>query len=389
MEPQQKFKRLKSLFQTVPKPFRIPSWFYWMLLGCLIVLIAGWVFHWGIQVSQDWATLQQNPTDATKKKFDASLEIIKAIVGGVGTIATIFGGIILFLNFRVANKNVEIANKNVELTGSRLITERFSKAVEQLGSDKIEVRLGGIYALERIAHDSDRDHWTIMEVLTSFIQEKTSIKMITEEEIRAKAFELWRNDSGDQSNSEGSYRADAISALKTHVVTKDIQAALTVIGRRQQKDAPEKQLDLSDANLRGASLREDANLRGALLCRVNLGGAILWDVNFSGANLLGADLSGAILQGSDFSGAILCGVNLSGANLSGTDLSGAILTLADLRGAKFLGAKLFGTYLHDSDLGDAQDLTAEQLKDAKLCETILPDGTTSNRDCKELEASEN
>jgi hypothetical protein len=180
MEPRQKFKRLKSLFPTVPKPFRILSWFYWMLLGFLIVLIAGWVFHWGIQVSLDWATLQQNPTDATKKKFDASLEMIKAIVGGVGTIATIFGGIILFLNFRVANKNVEIANKNVELTGSRLITERFSKAVEQLGSDKIEVRLGGIYALERIAHDSDRDHWTIMEVLTSFIQEKTSRKIIRE-----------------------------------------------------------------------------------------------------------------------------------------------------------------------------------------------------------------
>ncbi|WP_190824624.1 hypothetical protein [Saccharopolyspora pogona] len=35
------------------------------------------------------------------------------------------------------------------------ITERFSTAIEQLGSDKLQIRLGGIYALERIAHDSD------------------------------------------------------------------------------------------------------------------------------------------------------------------------------------------------------------------------------------------
>ena len=33
----------------------------------------------------------------------------------------------------------------------RRITENFSKAVEQLGSDKLEVRLGGIYSLERIS----------------------------------------------------------------------------------------------------------------------------------------------------------------------------------------------------------------------------------------------
>jgi hypothetical protein len=34
----------------------------------------------------------------------------------------------------------------------RRITESFSKAIEQLGSEKLEVRLGGIYALERISH---------------------------------------------------------------------------------------------------------------------------------------------------------------------------------------------------------------------------------------------
>ena len=60
-----------------------------------------------------------------------------------------------------------------ELTLSRegQVTDRYTKAVEQLGSDKIDVRIGGNYALERVARDSARDHPTVMAVLTAFIRE--------------------------------------------------------------------------------------------------------------------------------------------------------------------------------------------------------------------------
>src|SRR5664280_2167429 len=51
------------------------------------------------------------------------------------------------------------------------LTDRYTKAVEQLGSDKIEVRLGGIYALERLMRDSSTDQPTIMEVLTAHIRQ--------------------------------------------------------------------------------------------------------------------------------------------------------------------------------------------------------------------------
>jgi hypothetical protein len=38
------------------------------------------------------------------------------------------------------------------------ITDRFTRAVDQLGSDDLTVRLGGICALERIAGDCPRDY---------------------------------------------------------------------------------------------------------------------------------------------------------------------------------------------------------------------------------------
>jgi hypothetical protein len=53
------------------------------------------------------------------------------------------------------------------------ITERFTRAIEQLGDDKIEIRLGGIYALERIAHESPEEHGPILEVLSAYVRENS------------------------------------------------------------------------------------------------------------------------------------------------------------------------------------------------------------------------
>ena len=91
----------------------------------------------------------------TKRQFDASLDFVK-------TIATIAGGIVLYLNFRVAKEKLEQetekAKNDAKLAEARLTMERFSKAVDMMGSDKsIHLRLGGIYALESIALDSSDD----------------------------------------------------------------------------------------------------------------------------------------------------------------------------------------------------------------------------------------
>ena len=44
----------------------------------------------------------------------------------------------------------------------RRITELYTKAVEQLGNDKTPVRLGGLYALERLAQDNPAQRQTIV-----------------------------------------------------------------------------------------------------------------------------------------------------------------------------------------------------------------------------------
>ena len=52
----------------------------------------------------------------------------------------------------------------------RRITELYTRAVEQLGSDKAPVRLGGLYALERLAQNDKRQRQTIVNVLCAYLR---------------------------------------------------------------------------------------------------------------------------------------------------------------------------------------------------------------------------
>ena len=91
------------------------------------------------------------------------------------TLATILGGIVVLAGAYFTWQNVQLAKEGQ-------VTDRFAKAIEQLGAvdgsgnKKLEVRLGGIYALERIANQSERDYWPIMEVLTAYVRENTPYK---------------------------------------------------------------------------------------------------------------------------------------------------------------------------------------------------------------------
>jgi hypothetical protein len=58
--------------------------------------------------------------------------------------------------------------------------EQFGRGVEQLGSERAdgsprtEARLGGIYALERLALENEREYWPIMEVLTAYVRDNAA-----------------------------------------------------------------------------------------------------------------------------------------------------------------------------------------------------------------------
>jgi hypothetical protein len=112
------------------------------------------------------------------------------------------------------------------------VTDRYTKAIEQLGSDRLDVRLGAIYALERIMIDSPRDHPTIVEVLAAYVREHA--RLTKRAERRAK------------------HEADGLPGIP--FPDTDVQAALTVLGRRPSGREERGSLNLQATDLTGADL---------------------------------------------------------------------------------------------------------------------------------------
>jgi hypothetical protein len=130
-----------------------------------------------------------------------------------------------------------MATRTYRLTQQGQITDRYTRAIEQLGSDKLDVRLGGVYALERIANDSPQDRATIAEVLTAFV--RGHAHQPTDEELQ---YFGWLSGWAE-----------------------DVQAALAVLGRRKAAAGAAGRLNLRRAYLRRADLR-GAQLRGPISC---------------------------------------------------------------------------------------------------------------------------
>ena len=243
------------------------------------------------------------------------------------TIAQIFGGLLvlvgLYLTWRrivATDKNVEVAQKNFEIARRTLsvtekghVTERFTRAIDQLGSEKLEIRLGGIYALEKIARDYEDYHWTIMEILTAYVRENSPVK-------KPKG-------PGEESNNEqglvGENGHEREGETPSEKIATDIQAILTVIGRRKRTygKGEDQRINLSSADIHGAHLLKTnlmkANLKGADLQRANL-----VKINLVGAYLWEANLGKAYLREAILEGAFLWRANLTGADFEKADIRG-------------------------------------------------------------------
>jgi hypothetical protein len=262
-------------------------------LGGLVVLTVLW------NKAPDYYRLAKDPAAAAATTRTG---ILAAAAGFVA-----FTGVMLnLIETRRANEHTHVR-------------ELYTQAVNQLGSDVLSIRIGGIYALERIMYDSERDHATVVEVLTAFICERSRIS----------------TSIGEPNSTEPPNR------IRRPPI--DVQAALTVLGRRPKKGRRE----------RGPLRLAEVDLRGADLC--------------------GADLRRATFAWSDLEGANLFRANLLDANLKHSNLKDANLRDASLVNTFFAGATLDNTTLAGVDLRSARGLQKSQVDTAEIGDgTLLP-----------------
>jgi hypothetical protein len=223
----------------------------WVILALLIV-----AFLWFVPQLQGEYFSQKVPAEDRPALVNEYRRTWAQIIGGFGLLLG------LYFTWR-----------RVEISQDQQVTERFTRAIDQLGAtdDKTgnprrEVRLGGIYALERIARDSPkRDYSTVMEVLTAYVRENAP---------QAPGPSSGSSDEASTSNeatSEADEGAEQVASPEPRRPTADIQAILDVL-RRAQDRVPEEyrtRLDLYEADLQYANLQR-ANLYGADLKGANV-----------------------------------------------------------------------------------------------------------------------
>jgi hypothetical protein len=309
-----------------------------------------------------------------KRSIESGNNYAKLVDDYRKTVTQIIGGAFLLYGLyltqrrtKATEETLRVSQRTLEVTRETQVTDRFTKAITQLGATdsqgkkQLEIRFGGIYALERIAKDSPDDHWPIMEILTAYVRENAPCELW---------IELESEDSRTPEEIPQRYKIPQFPHPD-----KDIQAIMTVIGR-SKREQDKGRLDLISVDLRRAGL-QGAHLEMAQFGEANLERAHLEGAHLAGADFFVADLKRANLEGAHLEGANLGGAHLEGANLEGAYLEPAYLGEAHLEGANLAGAHLEGANLEGADFSTAVALTQEQINVAYGDYTTkLPPGLT-------------
>ena len=210
------------------------------------VVAAAVVFLVGVYVVIKWApgllAADVDPRDRAEEIGRARTALLAALAGGIALFGAYY------------------TSRTFELNRQGQITERFTRAIDQLGHTEVDVKLGGIYALERIARESRDDHGPIVEILTAYVREHAARPAL-----------------------DADPRDDRVA------VTTDVQAALSVLGRRRSEHDTGQPLDLRATDLTNARMA-NMRLEGASLADARLHGADLSYAQLQKATLIGADL---------------------------------------------------------------------------------------------------
>lgn len=236
------------------------------------------------------------------------------------------------LSAEASKQSAQASQHQAEITERGQFDDRFNHAVQQLGNrDSIDIRQGGILALESLLQDSPGHHPTILKLLASFVREHAPIS----------------------------------ECASGKAVPNDIQAALGVIGHHNIH--PDTKASEYSVNLRYTCL-SGVDLEGMDFVRAYLAGADL-----SGSDLTGADLTGAYLLSSNLTRVNAIQANFTCATLPNADLGESFLAATRFVGADLIYAKLAGAQLGGADLTDAvldnAVIDPKQLDNPRIIET--------------------
>ncbi|MEO1582129.1 MAG: hypothetical protein AAFR91_09775 [Pseudomonadota bacterium] len=235
------------------------------------VIIIFIIFYYAVMIFPEIQILEINdPTISNKDLASLENEYRKTILQIIAGTAVAIG---LYLTY-----------KRIKVTEDGQVTERFTKAIEHLGSKQPSICIGGIYALERIAKDSPKDHWMVMEILSSYIRENSSLETNNPNTSQGDFFDPLSNPS--------SYSKNKIEA--------SIQSALSVILRRNTKnDQRGSQIDLRNCFLSGCTI-SNASMDNLIIEGSHMTNSVIENTTFENISLTNVKFNNSNINNVNF-----------------------------------------------------------------------------------------
>ena len=250
--------------------------FWFTVFGAVLLAVGTCVTIW------QWDWLRQGTSGTVSN--GTTLRNVGFLVGGV--LALVFA----VWRGWVAERQSVTAQSQAETSQRSLLNERYQRGAEMLGNNVLAVRLGGIYALKRLAEEHpEQYHIQIMELFCAFVRLPT----------KENGIESHLETAEEQDEQRRTLRADVQDVVRA--ICSRGPAGISV-----EQDEEDFKLYLRDANLSYLQVR-DANLSRAWLTNTNLSRAVLTRANLSSARLRQANLSGAQLRRANLSDAKLWG----------------------------------------------------------------------------------
>ena len=236
-----------------------------------------------------------------RESGSTTLRNLGFVAGGLLAIGFgIWRGVVADRQAKASQKQAMASLNQVEISQRGLLNERYQKGAEMLGSEKLTVRLGGIYALARLAREHPGDYHTqIMRLLCAFVRHPVG-----------KPIEVAVPIKGLTPEAEYTVGWEEEDADRPLRVREDVQAVMTVLGGRSEVQIKTEE-------------RENCRLD---LVKAYLRFVRLVDADLNRANLPYADLTCAVLGGAKLKGAYLRGANFEDAQLLGAKLTGITMT---------------------------------------------------------------
>jgi uncharacterized protein YjbI with pentapeptide repeats len=300
----------------------------------------------------------------------------------------------LYFSWQQLSDTRKSTQDSLAVTRQGQITDRFTRAVDQLGSQnddkkpKVETRVGGIYALERIARDSLADtqdpdarknQKVIMEILTAYVRENAR----WQGDSRCDTIPIAPASSADASptvivatNATQIEQTVTPTASVSSEPRADVVAALTVLARNDWfgdvtptptgvgLTTPAPIATPTDIAARAWNV-DRTDLRHVVLPGSRLTGLTLYCAHldwadFSQASLVGASFNNSQLVHTQLFEAHVEGAHFNNANLDHANFGQAYLNGADFNGANLDHANFIGSHLEGAILLNVQGIVPAQ-----------------------------